>query len=58
VFFELNLEVTPMMLWRKLGHLKEIALNLWWKRVPLPREEKIQNMLLRCQLNMMLQDQL
>jgi hypothetical protein len=29
VFFGLNLEVTPMMLWRKMSHLKEIALNLW-----------------------------
>jgi len=51
VFFELNLEVTPMMLWRKMSHLEEIALNLWWKKVPLPREEKIQDMSLRNQLN-------
>ena len=58
VLFELNLEVTPMMLWRKMRHLEEIALNLWWKKVPLPREEKIQNMSLRNQLNMMLRDQI
>ena len=32
VLFELNLEVTPMMLWRKMRHLEEIALNLWWEK--------------------------
>ena len=34
-----------------MSHLEEIALNLWWKKVPLPREEKIQDMSLRNQLN-------
>ena len=60
VFFELNLEVTPRMLWREMSemsHLEEIALNPWWKKVPLPREEKIQNMSLCNQLNKMLRDQ-
>jgi hypothetical protein len=56
VFFELNLEVTPRMLGREMGHLEEIALNLWWKKVPLPREEKIPNMSLHNQLNKMLRD--
>ena len=41
-----------------MSHLEEIALNLWWKKVPLPREEKIQDMSLRNQLNMMLRDQI
>ena len=47
VFFGLILEIMPKMLWRKMSHLDEIDLNFRWKKIPLPREVKIQNMSIR-----------
>ena len=56
VFFELNLEGTPRMVWRKMNYLEEIDLNLWWKKVLLLREEKIQNISIRHEFNMIFRE--